>query len=370
MEAQRAAIAAYAQQTGSLVVATYNEVETGRRPTLENRPELVRALAHARRSGALLVIARLDRLARNVFITAQLLESGVDFVATDNPHANRFTIHILAAMAEHESRLISERIRAAFQAARARGVVFKAGVFPPGAAEKGTACATVAIRQRTIATYADIIPTIVTMRRSGMSCREVAAALNKMGHRNQRHNPWTGGNVHTLLKREGYPELAKLRARLNRPIEGLEPVFATRTRSKEAYREMMPAVRSLYDRGYTTRHIADYLNERGHRTVRWGLWTTQGVLGLLRLFQIPITPRDARKVAEIRKLAIRKSLASRRRRTTSAYAKARPLAARLRKRGWTYQEIARELSERGLDCPRGGIWNAGMAWRMLNRDTE
>ncbi|MFY9779927.1 MAG: recombinase family protein, partial [Candidatus Baltobacteraceae bacterium] len=189
MEAQRAAIAAYAQQTGSTVVASYDEVETGRRATLENRPELLRALAHARRSGALLVIARLDRLARNVFITAQLLESGVDFVATDNPHANRFTIHILAAMAEYESRLISERCRAAFKAAKARGVVFKAGVFPPGACAKGTARAAIVIRQRTIATYADIIPTIVTMRRDGMSCREVAAALNKMGHRNQRHNP-------------------------------------------------------------------------------------------------------------------------------------------------------------------------------------
>ena len=91
MEAQRRSVSAYAEFRGLKIVAAYEEVESARREHLRNRPQLVRALAHARRSGAVLVIARLDRLARNVLVTSQLLESGVEFVACDNPHANRMT---------------------------------------------------------------------------------------------------------------------------------------------------------------------------------------------------------------------------------------------------------------------------------------
>ena len=85
---------------------------------------------HARRSGALLVIApldRLDRLARNVYVTSQLLKSRVEFVCCDNPHANRLTMHVLAAMAEYEERLISERTKAGQAAAKARGVKLRNG---------------------------------------------------------------------------------------------------------------------------------------------------------------------------------------------------------------------------------------------------
>ncbi len=74
---------------GGNILASYNEVETARKDSLRNRPELVKALAHARRCKATLVIARLDRLARSVLVTSQLMASGVDFIACDNPHANR-----------------------------------------------------------------------------------------------------------------------------------------------------------------------------------------------------------------------------------------------------------------------------------------
>ena len=78
-------------------------------------------MAHARRQGATLVIAKLDRLARNMAFTATLMESGADFVACDIPEANRLTIHILAAVAEDEARRISERTKAALEAYKARG---------------------------------------------------------------------------------------------------------------------------------------------------------------------------------------------------------------------------------------------------------
>src|SRR5829696_2195332 len=93
LEGQTAAVEAFARGRSAEIVRTYREVETGKRA---DRPELVKALAHAKRSRATLVIAKLDRLARNVAFTANLMESGVDFVACDNPHANRLTIHILA----------------------------------------------------------------------------------------------------------------------------------------------------------------------------------------------------------------------------------------------------------------------------------
>jgi DNA invertase Pin-like site-specific DNA recombinase len=115
LEAQDAAIQSYRDAGACDLKAIYTEVESGKRA---DRPELIRAIAHAKRAKATLVIAKLDRLSRNVAFVANLLESGVDFVACDNPHANRLTIHILAAMAEHEAKVIGERTKAALAATR------------------------------------------------------------------------------------------------------------------------------------------------------------------------------------------------------------------------------------------------------------
>jgi DNA invertase Pin-like site-specific DNA recombinase len=118
LEAQRAAVEAFARQHGGTIVASYVEVETGKR---SDRPELAKALCAARKAKATLLIAKLDRLARNVAFIANLMDSGVDFVACDQPFASRLTLHILAAVAEDEARRISERTKAALAAAKARG---------------------------------------------------------------------------------------------------------------------------------------------------------------------------------------------------------------------------------------------------------
>jgi DNA invertase Pin-like site-specific DNA recombinase len=118
LEAQRTAVETFAHQHGGAIVASYVEVETGKR---SDRPELAKALCAARKAKATLLIAKLDRLARNVAFIANLMDAGVEFLACDQPFASRLTLHILAAVAEDEARRISERTKAALQAAKARG---------------------------------------------------------------------------------------------------------------------------------------------------------------------------------------------------------------------------------------------------------
>jgi DNA invertase Pin-like site-specific DNA recombinase len=117
LEAQQEAVRQFVG--AAKVIASYKEIETGRN---NDRPKLSEAIAHAKRAKARLVIAKLDRLSRNVHFTSGLIETGVDFVACDNPNANRLTIHILAAVAEDEAERISSRTKAALAALKARGV--------------------------------------------------------------------------------------------------------------------------------------------------------------------------------------------------------------------------------------------------------
>ena len=134
LEAQRAAVQGFTASGGYTIVAEFVEVESGGRA---DRPQLAAALAACRLHRATLCIAKLDRLARTVLTIAQLMEAGVDFVACDMPHANRLTVHLLAAMAEFEAKAISERTTAALAAARARGV--RLGN-PSGAAHLAEGC--------------------------------------------------------------------------------------------------------------------------------------------------------------------------------------------------------------------------------------
>ena len=165
MAAQRASVLAYAEKAGLAIVVSYSEVETARLDHLKNRPELVRALAHARRARAVLVIARLDRLARSVFVTSQLLNSGVEFVAFDNPHANRMSIQILAVMAEHGSRMTSLRVKASIAERRARGEVFRSThQLSPDARRLGQLAAAIANRERTRVAYEDLVPFVKVPR--------------------------------------------------------------------------------------------------------------------------------------------------------------------------------------------------------------
>ena len=117
LAAQRSAVTRFL--AGRKLLAEFVEVESGKR---KDRPELAKALAMCAERDATLIIAKLDRLARNVAFLSALMESGLDFVACDLPQADRLSIHIFAAVAEHEARLISARTKAALQQAKLRGV--------------------------------------------------------------------------------------------------------------------------------------------------------------------------------------------------------------------------------------------------------
>ena len=207
LEGQAAAVEAYAKQTGKPIVARYTEVESGRNST---RPELAKALAHARRSKGTLCVAKLDRLARDVEFLAKVMNSDCDFVACDNPAANRLTLHILAAVAEAEARAISERTRAALQAAKARGV--KLGSARPGhwkgregARMAGLAKARVAAAavrtERAAQAYADLTPAMQEWRAAGLSLAAIAERLNTEGHTTRRGKLWNPVQVARVLER-------------------------------------------------------------------------------------------------------------------------------------------------------------------------
>ena len=207
LEGQQATIADYARQNGSSLITTYTEIESGKN---KDRPELAKALAHAKRSKAMLVVAKLDRLSRNMAFTSALMETRVDFVACDNPHANKLTIHILAAMAEHEAEQISLRTKAALAAAKKRGV--KLGSDRPGHWEgkedqrqaglkKARKAAAKARRKAFDDEYADLFSVVEELRAIGRTLQAIADALNDQGQTTRNGKPWNPMQVSRLLKR-------------------------------------------------------------------------------------------------------------------------------------------------------------------------
>lgn len=197
LEAQRAAVQALAQQRGLQLVAEFQEVESASRK--RRRPQMAAALEHCRRTGAVLLIARLDRLARSVSVVSSLMDSGVQFIACDMPHADRLTLHVVAAVAEQESRLISERTRAAMAARRARGLpVGDVRNLPPGAATAGGDVMRQAAlhAMRPAATYA------ARLRADGLSLRQIALMLTAGGFQTRQGGPWDATQVRRILMRQ------------------------------------------------------------------------------------------------------------------------------------------------------------------------
>jgi DNA invertase Pin-like site-specific DNA recombinase len=178
LDAQKRAVREYLNGGDWKIKSEFTEVESGKRA---DRPQLAAALAACRLHGAKLIIAKLDRLARNVAFVSNLMEAGVDFVAVDFPQANRLTVHILAAVAEHEAKMISERTKAALAAAKARGVKL-GGDHGARLTQKARRAGWEARMARADAKAADYAPAIAEIQAAGItSLRGIAAELNNRG---------------------------------------------------------------------------------------------------------------------------------------------------------------------------------------------
>jgi DNA invertase Pin-like site-specific DNA recombinase len=196
LEAQEAAVQRHLRP-GDEILAAFTDIESGTRKG-NRRPELAKALAACRRERATLLIAKLDRLARNVHFVTGLMEAGVDFVAADLPQANKLTIQILAAVAEAEAEAISARTRAALAAAKARGTRLGA---VSNLTDEHRRAGAAAVRRRAVEYYARVGLVAAAMRRQGHSNAAIARRLNELGEVTAAGRPFTRFSVRAMLAR-------------------------------------------------------------------------------------------------------------------------------------------------------------------------
>jgi DNA invertase Pin-like site-specific DNA recombinase len=194
LEAQKASVEAYLNGGNWKLLKEFQETETGKGSNaLERRPVLNEAIAFAKRHKAKLIIAKLDRLARNVAFVSALMESKVPFVCADMPEANELTLHIMAAMAQYESKRISERTREALQAAKRRGVKLgKVENLQKGCAERAENAEAFAMKLK---------PTLEALKAQGLSQRAMVEELNKLGAKTSAGKEWKLMTLQRVLKR-------------------------------------------------------------------------------------------------------------------------------------------------------------------------
>jgi DNA invertase Pin-like site-specific DNA recombinase len=190
LDAQRQAVESHLAAHGGELLASYKETESGKR---SDRPELAAALEQCRKERATLVIAKLDRLGRNVAFIASLMDSRVDFVACDNPHASRFMLHIMAAFAEHEREQISKRTKEALAALKARGVRLGNPELDKLNAKHQSGADAFAVR---------MAPVIEELQEEGVTTvQAIRDELNRRDVPTARGGNWHLPTVHRLMKR-------------------------------------------------------------------------------------------------------------------------------------------------------------------------
>lgn len=195
LEAQKEAVTRFTSHSGT-VIAEFTDVESGKS---DNRPQLLKALEAAQKNKATLLIAKLDRLSRNVTFISTLMDTGVRFVCCDMPEANELTIHLMAALAQWERKRIAERIKDALQAKKSRGETLgnvrnlTGRLLGPAAMKSKAATNPNNVRSKAFAT---------SLRRTGKTLKEIAAELNANGFVASAGGQFNAEQVSRLLKRE------------------------------------------------------------------------------------------------------------------------------------------------------------------------
>lgn len=199
LEAQREAVKRLvAERGGNIIAPEYVEQESGKR---DDRPELAKAMKRCRATGATLVVAKLDRLSRNVAFLMQLRDSGIEFVAADLPTLNTMTIAVMAGVAQHERELISQRTKDALQAARARGK--RLGGLRKGAANirRHQKAGTEAAQEAALRWAEDRREMFEALKGEGLSLAKMAERLTEDGIRTRRGGSrWTPTQVHRVME--------------------------------------------------------------------------------------------------------------------------------------------------------------------------
>ena len=188
LEAQRHAGCEYINRVSSELLAEFVEIESGSR---NDRPQLKAAIDLCKKHKATLIIAKLDRLARNVAFISTLMESGISFLAADNPHANKLMIHMLAAFAEHERDQIRARTKAALAAAKARGVVL--GRYGREILSKQNRAGAFELARQLAPVLAEL--------REHLTFEQMARVMNERGIPTARGKRWHTATVHRLFRR-------------------------------------------------------------------------------------------------------------------------------------------------------------------------
>lgn len=199
LEGQRKAVTDHLNGGRWSLISEVVEVESGKR---SDRPKLDEALKLCRIHGATLIVAKLDRLARDAHFLLGLSKAGVEFVACDMPSANRMTVGIMAVVAEEEARMISTRTKAALAAAKARNVKLggNRGNLPAVSAKASAISAAVRLK-RAQGRAADLASTIADLQASGLtSLRQLAKGLNERGIPTARGGQWSAVQVDRVMK--------------------------------------------------------------------------------------------------------------------------------------------------------------------------
>lgn len=200
IEAQRGAITSYLNGGQWELLQELVEVESGKN---NNRPKLKEALELCRLTGATLIIAKLDRLSRDPDFIGTMMKSEVDFIACDMPEANRFTIRIMAALAEKERELISQRTKDALKAAKVRGVILGKNNLTLEGTAKGITASRMTRQRKADSFASSILPIISECKSRGMSLRGIASELNSRNILTARGltGSWTANGVKKVLDR-------------------------------------------------------------------------------------------------------------------------------------------------------------------------
>ncbi len=199
LEAQQKSVETYLNVGSRSLVASFTEVESGK---VDDRPKLQEALATCRIHNATLLIAKLDRLSRDAHFLLGLQKSGVRFVAVDMPHADNFTVGILALVAQKEREMISQRTKDALAAARVRGVKLGGNRNNSSSISRIGSVASVAIRSTKATSRAnDLAPILRDQMSQGLSLRAIGSHLDTLGIKTARGNSWTAASVQRVIKR-------------------------------------------------------------------------------------------------------------------------------------------------------------------------